>query len=101
MQSSTVRLSSVPAEIGGRPAVCHRLWCPTVQPGMGSMTVVVTLEIKELPLQIHGRPEERPVQTFTPNCTNQPFHERMREWRVRHRLDVLHGEDPQIGLPLM
>jgi hypothetical protein len=66
---------------------------------MGSMTVVVTLEIEELPLQIRGRPEERAVQTFTPNGANQPFHERMREWHVRHGLDVLHAEDAQIGLP--
>jgi hypothetical protein len=25
----------------------------------------------------------------------------MREWHVRHGLDVLHAEDPQIGLPLI
>src|ERR1700694_990008 len=35
-----------------------------LQSRMGAMTVVITLEIKELRLQISGRPEEGAVQTF-------------------------------------
>ena len=38
---------------------------------MCSMTVVVTLELEELPLQISGRPEERAVQTFPPDGADQ------------------------------
>lgn len=65
---------------------------------MRSMTVIVTLEIEELHLQISARPEERAVQTFTPNGANQPFNEWMRERHIRHGLDFFHVEDPQIRL---
>src|SRR5262249_19366274 len=71
-----------------------------VQPCVRAITVIVLLEIEELPLQISGRPEERAVETFAPNRSNQPFDEWMRERYVRHRLDVPHVEDPQIRLPL-
>jgi len=68
---------------------------------MRAMTVVVPLEIKELHLQISGRPEERAVETFAPNGSNQAFDEWMRERHVRHRLDGFHVEDSQIRLPLV
>ena len=68
---------------------------------MGAMTVKVALEIKELRLQISRGPEERAVQTFAPNGANQPFDEGMRERHVRHRLDFLDVENPQIRLPLV
>jgi hypothetical protein len=63
---------------------------------MCSMTVIVPLEIEELHLQISGRPEEHQVQTFAPNRANQPLDEWMRERHVRHGLDFLHVEYPQI-----
>src|SRR5712691_2006665 len=72
-----------------------------VQPRMHSMTVIVTLEIEELPLEIRHRSEEGAVQTFAPNGANQPFNEWMRERHVRHGLDFFHVEYPQIRLPLM
>ena len=50
----------------------------------------------ELHLQISDRPEERAVETFASNRSNQPFDEWMRERYVRHRLDFLHVEYPQI-----
>ena len=65
------------------------------------MTVVVTLEIEELHLQISGRPEEGGVQTLAPNRANQPFNEWMRKRHIRHGLEFFHVEDPQIRLPLM
>ena len=68
---------------------------------MGSMTVIEPLEIKELRLQISRSPEEGAVQTFAPNGANQAFNEGVRERHVRHRLDFLHVEDPQIRLPLV
>ena len=60
------------------------------------MTVIVPLEIKELHLQISGRPEQRPVETFAANRADQAFDEWMRQRRVRHRLDGFHVEDSQI-----
>jgi hypothetical protein len=40
---------------------------------------MVLLEIDELHLQISDRPEERAVETFASNRSNQPFDEWMRE----------------------
>ena len=68
---------------------------------MGSMTVIEPLEIKERRLQISRSPAEGAVKTFAPNGANQAFNEGMRERHVRHRLDFLHGQDPQIRLPLV
>ncbi len=66
---------------------------------MGAMTIVVTLELEDLHLQIGGRPEEGAVQAFPSNRTNESFDEWMRERRVRHRLDFFHLEDAQVRLP--
>jgi hypothetical protein len=44
---------------------------------MPAMTVVVALEIKELHLQISGRPEQSVIQAFAPNGADQPFDEWM------------------------
>ena len=68
---------------------------------MGSMTVIVPLEIEELHLQIRGRPEQGAVQTFASDGANQAFNEGVRKRHVRHGLDFLHIEDPQIRLPLV
>src|SRR6476660_5396309 len=66
---------------------------------MNAVPVVVALELEELPLQVSGRPEERPVQALPPNRANEPFNKGMRERRVRHGLDFLHVEDAQVRLP--
>ena len=60
---------------------------------MSAMTIVVPLELKELQLQIGGRPEEGAIQAFPSNRANEPFDEGMRQRRVRHRLDGFHVED--------
>src|SRR5713101_6447760 len=71
------------------------------EPRVRAMTVIVPLEIKELHLEISGRPEEGAVETFAPNRSDQAFDEWMRERHVRHRLDRFHVEDSQIRLPLV
>ena len=68
---------------------------------MRAMTVIVTLEIEELLLQISNRLEEGTVQTFAPNGANQAFNKWMRERHVRDGLDFFHVEYPQIRLPLV
>jgi hypothetical protein len=65
------------------------------------MTVKVPLEIKELVLQISGRPDQRAVETFAAYRADQAFDERVRERHVRHRLDGFHVKDSQIRLPLV
>src|SRR6516225_9728298 len=68
----------------------------SAKPRVRPITVIVLLEFEELHLQVSDRPEERAVETFAPNRSNQPFDEWMRERYVRHRLDFLHVEYPQI-----
>jgi hypothetical protein len=65
------------------------------------MTVKVTLEIKELQLQISGRPEQRAVETFAAYRADQTFDEWMRQRRAWHRLDGFYVEDSEIRLPLV
>ena len=77
-----------------------RFRCHPAQPRVGAMTVKVTLEIKELQLQIISRPEQRAVETFAADRADQPFDKWMRQWRVRHRLDGFHVKDSQIRLPI-
>lgn len=45
------------------------------------------LELEELHLQIGGRPEERAVQAFPSNRTDESLDEWMRERRVWHCLE--------------
>jgi len=68
---------------------------------MRAMLVVVLLELDELPLEIRSRPEQHAIQTLAPYGPNQPFDDRMGARHVRHRLDFLDVEDPQVRLPLM
>ncbi len=65
------------------------------------MTVKVSLELEELQLQVSGRPEQRPVETFAADRADQAFDEGMRQRHVRHRLDGFHVENSQIRLPLV
>jgi hypothetical protein len=65
------------------------------------MVVVVGPEIQQLIFQICTRPEQRMIQTFASNGTDEPFHERMGQGNVGDALDFSHLQDPQIGLPLV
>src|SRR5713101_5718954 len=102
IEPSTVRLPAIRTDT--RPCTARsraRVRRTPLQPRMSAMTIVVTLELKELQLQIGGRPEEGAIQAFPSNRANEPFDEGMRERRVRHRLDFLHVKDAQVRLPLM
>src|SRR5262245_47852475 len=61
---------------------CVRFRRPPAQPRVRAITVKVALELTELRLQISGRPEQRPVETFAAYRADQPFDEGMRQWRV-------------------
>ena len=49
---------------------------------MGAMEVVVGPEIQQFVLQICTRPEQRMIQTFASNGTDEPFHEGMGQGNV-------------------
>src|SRR6266849_4801721 len=102
IEPTTVRLPTIRAELrAGAALVWDRIRRTPVQPRMGAITVVVTLKLEELHLQIGGRPEEGAVEAFPANGANESFDEWMRERRVRHRLDLFHVEDAQVRLPLV
>jgi hypothetical protein len=79
-------------EITDRRGAAHAAPSPSscssskLQARLGAMTIVITLELQKLQLQIGGRPEECPVQAFAPNRADQAFDEGMRTRRVRHHL---------------
>lgn len=52
------------------------------------MLVVVIPEFGQLARQVSGIPEKYPIEVFAPNRSDQPFNERMRNWRVGNRLDL-------------
>jgi hypothetical protein len=68
---------------------------------MGAMVVVVGPEIQQFIFQIYTRPEQRMIQIFASNGTDEPFHERMGQGNVGDALDFSRLQDPQIGLPLV
>ena len=66
---------------------------------MHTMLIIIISKFTQLPLQVHGIPEKCVVEVLAPNSTDQPFDERMRNWDVRNRLDLLDFEYPQVGEP--
>ena len=63
------------------------------------MRVVIVREFAQLARQVHGVPEEYPIEILTPDRSDQPFDERMRDRSVWNRLDFLDLEDAQVGEP--
>src|SRR6202030_1944892 len=55
--------------------------------------------IVQLARQVHGVPEKYPIKVLTPDRSDQPFDERMRDRSVRNRLDLLDLQHAQIGEP--
>ena len=62
---------------------------------MNAIGVVVVPELSQLPHQVDRVPEEHPVKVLTPDSSDEPFDERMRNRRVRNRLDLVDLEDAQ------
>ena len=52
---------------GGSWTIRLRLWQSSLQPGVGSVSIIVMLELEEFPLQIRAGPKQRPVEEFAPN----------------------------------
>ena len=63
------------------------------------MRVVIIPEFVQLAHQVYGVPEECPIKVLTPNSSDQPFDERMRDRSVPDRLDLLDPENAQVGEP--
>ena len=63
------------------------------------MHVVIIPKFTQLARQVHGVPEECPIEVLAPDRADQPFDERMRNWSVRNRLDLPNLQDAQVGEP--
>ena len=66
---------------------------------MDAIRVVIVLVFLQLARQVHGVPEKYPIKVLTPDRSDQPFDERMRDRSVRNRLDLLDLQHAQIGEP--
>ena len=71
----------------------------TVERAVHARGVVIVPECLQRPHQIGYVPEEDAVEIFAANGADQPFDERMRNGRVRNRLDLLDLEYAQVGEP--
>ena len=68
---------------------------------MGSMPIIVMLEIAQFRLQIGRCPEYSPVEILASNRTDQSFYERMGERHIGNGFDFRNLKYPQSGLPLV
>ena len=53
------------------------------------MFVVIASEFVEIPREFDHLPEKHVVEVLVPDRADQPLNERMRNWGVRNRLDLL------------
>src|SRR6202795_2236835 len=74
-------------------------WRGTVERAVHAKGVVKVPKCLQVPHQIGYVPEEDAVEIFSANGADQPFDERMRNGRVRNRLDLLDLEYAQVGEP--
>ena len=66
---------------------------------MTTVNVVIRFEFAQFPRQIDCIPEELSIKNLAPNCADQSFNERMRNWNVGNRLDLFDLEHAQVGQP--
>jgi hypothetical protein len=66
---------------------------------MYAMRVVIIRECFQLSRQVDRAPEEQVIEIFAADRADQPFNERMRNWRVRNRFDLIDREDAQVSQP--
>ena len=60
---------------------------------MGTMPVVIDLEISKLSLQVAGVPEERVIEKLTTNGSDQSLDKGMGSWNVGDTFDFLDIQD--------
>ena len=72
-----------------------------LQPLVRAPAVIISLIQLELSLQVQCSPKGQMIQVFPADAPDQPFDEPMRPGNLRHRLDSLHSQDSEIGLPAL
>ena len=66
---------------------------------MASAVVVIDCEIAQLARQIERIPEKHAIKVLASNRADQSFNERVRNWNVWNRLDLIDFEHAQICQP--
>ena len=56
---------------------------------MHAVRVVIISKMAQLAPEVERVPEEHAIEKFTPNRADQSFNERMRNWGVGNRLDLV------------
>ena len=70
-----------------------------VERAVYAIRVVIIAEFVQLLRQIYGVPEKGAIKVLTPDSSDQPFDEGMRDRSVRNRLDLVDLEHTQVGEP--
>jgi hypothetical protein len=68
---------------------------------MTACGIVVSLPLGELPFQITGIPEQHTVEELSARRPDQALHERVGQRHVRHGLDFVDVQNPQVGRSLV
>ncbi len=68
---------------------------------MAALVVVEVLKAKKLALQVASSPKGHEVEVLSPDCPDEPFHERVRDRQVGHSFHFGHLEYSKVSLPSM
>jgi len=79
----------------------HTGWYIAVQRLMGPVLVVVALELCKFSLKILRVPEQRVIEVFTTNRSDQSRNKGMRSRGIGDAFDFLDPQNPQVGPPSM
>ena len=68
---------------------------------MAALMIVEFFEVMQFSPQVTSAPEWHMVEILSPDCADESFHERVREWYMGHSLNFSDLEYSKIGLPPM
>jgi hypothetical protein len=66
---------------------------------MAACRIVVNLELGKLAFQITGIPEQHLIEKFSPHRPDQTLDDGVGQRHMRHRLDFVDLENPEVCLP--
>ena len=107
-------LGAAPSPGSGRPngtlfsSARATMWPPAKIDGVwpfngrvAAYLVVGGLEVGKCPFKITGMPEQHRVETFSPRRSDQALHEGVGPGHMRHGLDFVDLQNPQVRCPTM
>ena len=73
--------------------------CCAIYRGVCAGLIVIALIIGKLSLKVGSSPEKYLIQKLSAYASDQPLHERVRNWNMGNGLDFFNLQYSQIGLP--